>query len=190
VALPSVAVYRTAGQQVYFRYLSDGTVNGTTIADGTRQRISAQGYYYYRRFGLLGEQVFSSQDIRRGLATAKAHVNSWQLAPSWVLTGESSSYRGVAPRKPFDPVNGEWGAFELTGRYNQLSIDDELFPVFASRNNAADTARGGAVGLNWYINRNVKIVFNYEQARFVGGAAGGENRRPEHDILSRVQFSF
>jgi phosphate-selective porin OprO/OprP len=188
-AAPGLATYRSAGQQTYFRYLSDGTANGTTLADGDRRRWSAQGYYYAGRFGVLGEHVSSSQDVRRGTQRATADTVAWQVAPVWVLTGERASYRGVAPRAPFDRANGTWGAFELTARYNELEVGDELFPLFASPTAAARRARGGAAGLNWYINRNVKVAFNYEETHFSGGAAQG-NRRPERDFLSRVQFSF
>jgi phosphate-selective porin OprO/OprP len=187
---PGLAVYRSPGQQVYFRYALDNTAEGTAIADGTRRRISAQGYYYSGRFGLLAEQVFSSQEVRRGAAAIDAHVNSWLLAPSWVLTGERASYRGVgAPRNNFDPANGTWGAFEIAARYNQVGIGDEVFPVFASRLASARKAQAGAAGLNWYLNRNIKIVFNYEETHFTGGAPSGD-RRPEREFLSRVQFSF
>jgi phosphate-selective porin OprO/OprP len=107
-----------------------------------------------------------------------------------VLTGERASYRGVgAPRNNFDPVNGTWGAFEIAARYNEVSIGDEVFPVFASRLASARKAQAAAAGLNWYLNRNIKIVFNYEETHFTGGAPSGD-RRPEREFLSRVQFSF
>jgi phosphate-selective porin OprO and OprP len=187
---PGLASYRSPGQQIYFRYALDNTADGTVIADGTRRRISAQGYYYAGRLGLLAEQVFSSQAIRRGASAIDAGVSSWQIAPSWVLTGERASYRGVgAPKNNFDPANGTWGAFEIAARYNEVRIGDEVFPIFASRLASASKAQAGAAGLNWYLNRNIKIVFNYEETRFTGGLPSGD-RRPEREFLSRVQFSF
>jgi phosphate-selective porin OprO/OprP len=186
---PGLATYRSAGQQTFFRYLLDGTAAGTTVADGNRRRVSAQGYYYAGRFGLLAEHVMSSQEVRRGLVGTDARTSSWQVAPSWVLTGERSTYRSVSPRTPWDRSTGSWGAFELTARYNELSVDDELFPMFANPSVAARRARGAAIGLNWFMNRNVKVVFNYEETHFTGGAPQG-NRRPERDVLSRIQLSF
>ena len=188
-ATPALAVYRTSGQQVFFRYASDGTATGTVLADGKRRRISAQGYYYSGRLGVLGEQVYSSQEIRRGSLLGDGSANAWQLAGSWVLTGENASYRGVTPKTAFEPANGTWGAFELTARYQELRLADDLFPTFASRTASAERARAGAIGLNWYLNRNVKVVFDYEQTHFTGGSALGD-RDPAREFMSRLQFSF
>jgi phosphate-selective porin OprO/OprP len=175
--------------QIYFRYRADGTAAGTAFADGTRYRYSAQGYYYYGRLGLLAEQVFSSQEARRGVSTATLETNAWQVAGSWVLTGEAASYRAVARKYEFDRSRGKWGAFELTARYHQLTPDADAFPLFADAQNAAERARAWTAGLNWYLNRNVKIVFDYEQTRFDGGAASGD-RPTEHGAFTRLQFSF
>ena len=64
-----------------------------------------------------------------------------------------------------------------------------MFPVFANPAAAASTAQGGATGINWYINRNVKLTFNYEETHFNGGAPNGD-RRAERAVLSRVQLAF
>ena len=49
-----------------------------------------------------------------------------------MLTGEDASYRGVVkPSEPFSPGKGGWGAWELVGRYGELEIDDDAFPLFA-----------------------------------------------------------
>ena len=189
VASAALPAYRTTGQQVFFRYRGDGTAAGTTVADGTRSRWSAQGYYYSGRLGLLAEQVFSSQDVRRGTTSARLDTNAWQFAGSWVLTGESASYRGVTPRQPFDRGAGTWGAFELTARYHQLTADDDAFPLFANPQSAAAEARAIAAGLNWFLNRNVKVVLQYEETQFDGGAPGGD-RPAERGVFTRLQFAF
>jgi len=186
---PGLASYRTSGQLLFFRYRADGTDTGTVIADGTRYRVSAQGYLYSGRFGLLGEQVFSSQEVRRGTDAGRMGTNSFQVLGTWVLTGERASYTGVVPQSAFDPSAGKLGAFELTARYHELTADRDAFPIFANPTAAARAARAWAAGLNWYVNRSVKLSADYEQTHFDGGAADGD-RPTEHDIFTRVQFGF
>ena len=185
-ALPA---YRTTGQQVFFRYRADGTAAGTTVANGTRSRWSAQGYYYSGRLGVLAEQVFSSQQVRRGTSTARLDTNAWQIAGSWVLTGEAASYRGVTPKETFDRAAGTWGALEVTARYHQLAADEAAFPIFANPQTAAAEATALAAGLNWFLNRYVKLVFQYEHTHFDGGAPDGD-RPAEHGVFARLQFAF
>jgi phosphate-selective porin OprO/OprP len=114
---------------------------------------------------------------------------AWQVAGSYVLTGENASYRSVAPAQPFDLTKGTWGAFELAARYGELTVDKDAFPFFASPTRAARIAKSWGLGLNWYLNRNVKFQLNYEQTDFTGGSANGE-RPKERALLSRFQVAF
>lgn len=180
-------VFRTSGQQTFFGFRGDDPVLGPVLADGAHTRVSVQGHYYYGAFGLLGEHVLSSQKVRRTSATTLDH-SAWQLAGSWVLTGETPSYRGVTPRAPFDRAAGNWGAVELTARYSALSIDPQTFPFFANPATASRGARAWAAGVNWLLNTGVKLQINYERTAFVH--AGGVERQAEHDLLTRVQFAF
>lgn len=186
---PNLPVYRTSGQAVFARYRLDTALGGTTIANGSHWRVSPQGYYYTGPFGLLGEYILSSQEVRRGDTATDLASRAWQLAGSWVVTGEDSSYRGVAPRAIFDPSKGTWGALELTTRYNALALDRDAFPVFANPTAAARTARAWAVGTNWYLNRAVKVTVDFEETLFEGGAASGD-RPTERNVLTRFQFGY
>ena len=116
---------------------------------------------------------------------------AWQLAAGWVLTGEEASFRGVVqPAAPFASGQQGWGALELTARYGRLVIDDAAFPLFASTATSAQAARSWGVALNWYLNRNFKLVANYAGTRFDGGTASGVNRPAERVFLTRAQLSF
>jgi phosphate-selective porin OprO/OprP len=54
----------------------------------------------------------------------------------------------------------------------------------------ADRAREWSAGINWYVNRYVKIVTDYEHTSF---RMPGPTATPVHDenlILSRIQLAF
>jgi phosphate-selective porin OprO/OprP len=186
---PNLPSYKTAGQNTFFSYLNDGTPEGTSIANGNRFRVSPQGYYYYRGFGLLGEYVLSSQNVALGPDSAQVQNTSWQIASSYVI-GADNSYGAIKPRKPLGWKKGGTGAFEFAARYEELSVDPDAFPIFADPNRAARKARAWAGGFNWIINENIKFMLNFEQTRFDGGAANGGNRPTENAILNRYQINF
>jgi phosphate-selective porin OprO/OprP len=189
VSSPFLPSLKTQGQQNFFVYRSDGTAAGTTIANGIHSRFAPQGYYYYGPFGLVWEYVKSYQRVQRNKDHATLDNDAWQVAVSYVLTGENASYRSVSPAQPFDLTKGTWGAFELAARYGELDVDKKAFPIFADPAKAARVAESWGLGLNWYLNRNVKFQLNYEQTDFTGGGAKGE-RPKERAILSRFQIAF
>ncbi|MBI3802674.1 MAG: porin [Nitrospirae bacterium] len=184
--LPS---YITVGQQVFFQYRSGTTATSATLADGARFRISPQAYYYWGSFGLIGEYVRSSQELRRDPATEKVKNTAWQATVSYLLTGEKNSYGSVSPLRPFDPGSGKWGAFEVAARYNVLTVDRDAFPLFADPTKSAREAKAKAAGVNWYLNKVVKFMFDYELTEFEGGAVRG-NREKEKAFLGRSQIAF
>jgi phosphate-selective porin OprO/OprP len=190
-AAPQLASYRTGGQQTWFRYASSTATPGTNaFADGRRSRLAPQAYFYTGPLGLHGEYIESWQAVSRaGVATVKLKHTAWQTTGSFFLTGEKNSWRSAAPKKPFDPKAGTFGALEIAARYSELGIDDATFPNFASAAGTPGEARAWAVGLNWYLARGIKTVVDYERTTFTGGTATGD-RAPESFIATRVQYSF
>ncbi|HEX6750423.1 MAG TPA: porin [Longimicrobium sp.] len=186
---PGLASYRSPGQRVFFTLRSNGQAAGTVIADGAHERISPQGYFYRGPLGILAEHVTSSSEVRRDTVSARLTSRAWQVAGGYVLTGEDASFAGVRPRNAFDPSKRAFGAVELTARLSALEADRDAFPVFADPDRSARAAREWAVGVNWYLNRNVKITADYGRTRFDGGAAG-RDRAPEEAILTRFQLAF
>jgi phosphate-selective porin OprO/OprP len=187
---PNVPTFKTPGQNTFFKYTTGASLTNTVVANGQHIRVAPQGYYYWGPVGLLGEYYVSEQQVVNGPTSDHLRNTAWQVAGSVVLTGEHASFKGVTPRKPFDLKNGGWGALELAGRYSVLRIDPDAFPTFASLSTSAQEARAWAVGLNWYLNKNVKLVLDYEETSFDGGAAGGSDRQTERVIFTRTQLAF
>ena len=196
--LPS---YVTEGQQTFFRY------GGNAVADGKRFRISPQASYYIGPFGLITEYARVSQDVSLtnknpgGVVndplpiisgtTKKLNHDAWEVAASWLLTGEDASFKGVKPKQNFDFDKGGFGAWELIARYSEINLDKDTFlspsgavkgenatlainSAYADPTKSAKSAKTWTAGVNWYLNTNTKIALNYEQTKFDGGAISGD----------------
>ena len=83
----------------------------------------------------------------------------------YILTGEtrkynpgSASYGGVNPTNPFSLEGGGWGAWEIAGRYSTMDLNNQI----GSINGVAGGRQNVyALALNWYVNRNVRFMFDY-----------------------------
>jgi len=186
----STPSFRTPGGQTFFSYRGASGATPATRLNGSRFRLSPQAYWYWGPAGLLAEYVESNQHLRRGSQRTEAQNHAWQVAASYVLTGESASYKGVIPLEPFQPGKGGWGAWELAARYQTVSFDSDVFPVFANPDTAASEADGFTVGVNWTLSRWTKFVLNYDHTWFHGGSTGEHDRDPEGVVMTRFQLSY
>jgi phosphate-selective porin OprO/OprP len=180
--------FNTDGQQRFFAY-----TNGV-VGNGTHWRVAPQGYYYYGPLGIIGEYVISDQEVVNVPKGFRADLQNtaWEVSGGWVLTGEDASYTGVIPKHPFDPLKGDWGAVQVVGRFAELDVDPATFPNFANPANSASAARAWATGLNWVLNRNIRISASYSYTTFTGGtgASATVTKQPEKVFFTRVQLAF
>jgi phosphate-selective porin OprO/OprP len=148
---------------------------------------------------LLGEYVISDQGVENTTShkTADLKNTAWEVSGGWVLTGEGASYNGVTPKHSFDPRNGGWGALQVVARYAELDVDKAAFPNFANPATSASAAQAWAVGLNWYLNRNIRVNASYSRTTFTGGGTttattvpNAVASHPENVFFTRVQLSF
>ena len=183
--LPSALL--TDGQQQLFAYTNN------VVANGEHWRLSPQGYYYWGPLGLLGEYVISDQKVSKGATSARLENTAWQVAGTWVLTGEDATYNGVTPKNPFDPRAGHWGAVQLVARYADLNVDNKAFPIFANPATSASEAKAWAVGLDWCLNRNIRISSSFSRTTFEGNINRNSAtvvRQPEEVLFTRLQLAF
>lgn len=196
--------YKTAGQQTSFFAYNNVTTGSTSIVvgDGDRTRWSPQAYYYFGPFGAITEYARVEQEVRNigALAsvknkTANLKNDAWQVAASWLLTGEDASFKGVKPKKAFDSDGEGWGAFELVARYQENNIDEAAFTnsTFADLSKSAKSAQSWAAAVNWYLNQDVRLELDYEHTKFDGGAgtvASPLDRPDEKTLFTRLQYTF
>ena len=180
--------YTTDGQEKFFTY------SATTVPDGMHWRVSPQGYWYWGPLGFMGEYAISDQRVEKTTApitTAYLHNTAWEVSGGWILTGENDSYNSpVVPRHPFNPGNGGWGAWQIVGRYARLNVDNDAFPNYASLATSASQAEAWAVGLNWYLNANLRANLSFSRTTFKGGSTGPVTKQPEDVLFTRMQLAF
>lgn len=185
------------GAQRFFTYRTSTVATAPNVlARGNHWRVLPQAYYYWGPFGLLAEYAVSSQEVLQAGGGAGAGTKerlthtAWQVAGSYFLTGEENSFKAVNPLRPVGAANGGWGAWELTARVSGLDVDDDVFPIFANPATAATKALSYGVGVNWHLNRNLKVTLNYGHTDFDAAPGNPFATQSEDVILSRVQFSF
>jgi phosphate-selective porin OprO/OprP len=189
-AAPALPQFRSAGQQVFFRFRNDGSLNGTAAARGDRIRSSVQSEWHLGRVGILGEWTSSRQEVVIGDDEGQFSASAWMLTAALSVFGRRGGAPGaVVPRDAFDPETGGRGAFEITGRASHLAIDDSVFPTFVNPAVSVTSVFEWAAGVNWYLNRAVKFSTSLYHAQFEGGASQGD-RPTERLVLSRIQFAF
>ncbi len=178
-----VPVYRTPGNNAFFTY------DATAFAKGDRTRISPQLYWPIASFDVMAEYVITNQRVQEGAVAGNISNSAWQVEAGYILTGEKATMKGVVPGNNFGPEG--WGAFQVVARVGMITIDDAAYDNgFATRAAQASSATDIGVGVNWFLNRNIKLQLNYDHTTFDDGAAGGADRETEEVIQTRVQFIF
>lgn len=140
-------------------------------------------------------------DIKRldpAAGVTNPSFSGWYIEGGWSLTGEARKYNtatgafdGMVPRANFDPAHGQWGAFELVGRYSTFDLN-----YHADAATAADRVRGGkqditTLGLDWQLNPGVRFVFEGQSVKIERlNASGAEMGQKYNAYAVRSQFSF
>jgi phosphate-selective porin OprO/OprP len=182
--------FGTVARQTLFTY------SNTVSEAGQHLRLDPQGSYYWGPFCMYWEYAIS--DAKFKLASSKLKESAyfqntgWDVVGSWYLTGESNVF-GKLPtvERPFRFDGSSWGAFQLAARFGELALDPNAFPLYAAKG-SAQGATSWSVALNWYLNHNVKCIFEYSQTAFSGGshAAGAVTAHDEKALQGRLQFGF
>jgi len=94
-------------------------------------------------------------------------LNGWYAQTGYFLTGESRPYKTstgtwdrVKPKKNFRE-DGGWGAWEIAARYSYLDLTNEDLGFEGIENNKGGRMQNVTAGLNWYLNPNTRIMWNY-----------------------------
>ena len=144
-----------------------------TVNGAAGDKITAYGLEAAGSFGpafFQGEYVQSKFEQP---VAADQDVNTWYLQGSWMLNGGHKPYKG-ATGVFGSPKVGDKGLWELTARYDAIENED-----IANRE-----ASSWLFGVNYYVNPNLRFMFNYIQ---------GDNELTGDKTAQyalRTQFSF
>ena len=148
----------------------------TLISTGAIANASGAQVYSAEVAGTYGPLFFQGEyfwfNIDRNAATGLPPFGATNLKfeggyaeATFILTGETrkynpsaAAYYGVVPEHPFSLAGGGWGAWEIAGRVSTIDLNDRLATAtgIAGGRQTVYTA-----GLNWYVNRNVRFLFDY-----------------------------
>jgi len=129
----------------------------------------------------------------------------WYVEGSWVMTGEAKSYtasalnnetggfQSIVPSRPFSLAGDSWGAWELVARYS--STDMNWNPTQLATATQLAGINGGrediiALGVNWYLNRNVRVMFQDNIINVKKGIATNLNRDSQNLNVAMVRVQF
>ena len=100
-----------------------------------------------------------------GLANTSLGFDGWYVSASYTLFGvprafdiKRASFLPPGVTKDFDPALNQWGALELSARWDEVDLND--------RPDAPSGFRGGRSitwesALNWYLNQHFRLTLDY-----------------------------
>ena len=134
----------------------------TTGAEFAAQHKSFLVQGEYERYGIE----------RRASPLADPRFHGYYVEASWMITGEQRRYNdgnyafdGPAIKGSFNPLAGNWGAWELALRWSDMNLNYHQGAFGTAPQPGA--VRGGdqriaTAGLNWYFNSIARIMFDYQ----------------------------
>jgi phosphate-selective porin OprO and OprP len=155
--------------------------------------------YFYKGLSLLGAWDFGYESLAFGSSGPKpvrVGVGGYFLQAAYLITGETRTETGVIdPIRPFSITPGKFGlgAFEPTARFSELSVGRQVFASgFADANLWTNQADLVDVGMNWYLNKFIKIYFDWELAIYGQPVyySPGQLSRTNNSFWARFQFYF
>lgn len=131
--------------------------------------------------------------------------SGYYIEGSWIITGETKQYspsalnnevggfNGPIPSRPFSFSGDSWGAWELAVRYSDTDLNWHDTTV-ASPTQLAGIAGGReaivAIALNWYLNRNIRVMLDDNIVHVNKGVIGNLHRDDQDLNIVGIRFQF
>lgn len=139
------------------------------------------------------------------------YFTGWTLEGSWIITGETKVYtpgtyiasalaetqagfQSLIPSRPFSLDGDSWGAWELTARYSDTDLN--WHPQQTVTTAQLPGILGGrqrimVLGINWYLNRNVRMILDDNIVQISKGTTALPDRDSQdfNVVGLRIQYS-
>jgi phosphate-selective porin OprO/OprP len=142
------------------------------FVNGERRRIGFEARWRPGPFSIKSEWMKLTHE-RLGQSSddtdlSKFFGEGWYVSGTWAITGEDKAEGLDAPRRPL--FQGGIGAVELAVRLESLTFGSEANNDLPSSGPRADVVEGNTnrlvtYGVNWYVNRWIKIQANFVRER-------------------------
>jgi phosphate-selective porin OprO/OprP len=176
--------YRNPDDSIRYRqrpeaHLADYFVDTGSFAGDQADLLGLEAAWVNGPLSLQGEYMMADAD--RLDSGSDVDFDSYYVQASYFLTGEHRSYKTtegafsrVKPRKNYSAAGGP-GAWEAKARYSELDLSDSDV-IGGELNNFT-------AGLNWYLNPNTKIMWDYVHA-------DKDDVGQADMLMMRLQFEF
>jgi phosphate-selective porin OprO/OprP len=159
-------------------------LNNNVTERGIRDLWELHAAYYYKGLSLLAawDSGFNGYALPRS-PSVQVPTSGYFVQVAYLITGETVRERTVIdPINRFDLRPGMFGlgAFEPNARYSEMFLGRQVFTDgLADPNLWTNRVQMVDVGLNWYLNKFIKVYFNWEHAMFASPVlvAAGSNGR-------------
>lgn len=142
---------------------------------------------------LQAEYMRQKLDQGDGADPSHADVDAWYVQGSWFVTGESKPYKKADGTFGQPKPKNEFGAVEVALRYDAAKNKDiftgcDVKDGTGAVVSAATKCEASTItaGVNWYLNPNVRFMFDYLK----GEADRGVAKDKPDAFTARAQFAF
>jgi len=177
--------YKTAGQTKFWTY------NDSVSFNDKRTRIEADMEWIYGPASIKGEwSTFKFNNVMKGSITRDISFNGFMTSATILITGEAKTRsKPIVPKRDFNPLDGKWGALEFAARYEMFEAKDN--PISQGFASGTDKVTAFSLGLNWTLNKHVRLSANYVNTKFDDSLhIGTQNIDNENLFLFRFQFEL
>ena len=120
------------------------------VVDGTRRRLGVELAWQPGPVGVKSEYIRLTDEHPDDGLSGNLVATAWYLSAMWVVTGEPKAAGLTVPPRPVH--RGGPGTIEVGARIESLGFRDGAGPITETRI--------GTAGVNWNLNRWVRVQFN------------------------------